>query len=40
MFQPNYLQELIAVGEADAEASFDELVELLEMEPAELHAPS
>lgn len=33
MFQPNYLRELIAVGEADAEVRMDELAELLEPEP-------
>ncbi|MDH3222588.1 MAG: patatin-like phospholipase family protein [Gemmatimonadota bacterium] len=29
MFQPNYLQELIAVGEADAEEHFDDLARLI-----------
>ena len=29
MFQPNYLQELIAVGEADAEEHFDDLSRLI-----------
>ena len=38
MFQPNYLQELIAVGEADAEARFDELAELLRPDAAEASA--
>ena len=39
MFQPNYLQELISVGEADAEARLDELTALLQPDTAALHAP-
>ena len=33
MFQPDYLAELIRVGEADAEAREDDLAILLEGEP-------
>lgn len=38
MFQPNYLQELIAVGEADAEARFEELSALFEHDGAGVSA--
>ena len=35
MFQPDYLQHLIRLGEADAEARLPELRDLLEDTPGE-----
>ena len=40
MFQPNYLQELIAVGKADAEARLPELTALLQPDSAEVPVSS
>ena len=34
MFQPDYLRRLIELGEEDAERRLDEIMELLELEPA------
>ena len=40
MFQPNYLQELIWVGEADAAARFDDLARLIAPDSEEDGAPA
>ena len=38
MFQPNYLQELIRVGEEDAQGRMDELAQLFQTDAATVAA--